>query len=468
MSFCIRTLALCFSLFSFHACAQHTITGTFPALAGQQVRLVGFNGFDIYTIDQSQVNQQGVFHLTYTDTDFGMGYLAAEDNKAFFVILANEVLELEGEALSFPETVTITSGMQNRLFGQYATEHPRREQALSAWIYLENIYSQDTLFSIYSVPRKAIGHEKERIKAEDRAFLDRLDTSSYVSWFLPTRKLVSSVSTIAQYRTEEIPETVESFRKLDYTDTRLYKSGLFKEAIESHFWLLENSGRSLDSVYIEMNTSIDRMMVYLVKDEERLNQVADYLFSLLERHSLFGASEYLALKVLNEAGCTVDVNLARQLESYRVMKKGNTAPDFQFKGDLITPGYIATGIIPAKLSDIKSDYIVVVFGASWCPKCSDELGGMTRVYDKWKKHGVELVFVSLDEDNKTFTDFAGKFPFISMCDYGKWNSPVVEAWYVSGTPAIYLLDNKREILLHPNSFNQMDAWVEWFLVQGNK
>jgi hypothetical protein len=81
---------------------------------------------------------------------------------------------------------------------------------------------------------------------EDADFIDQLPEKSYVKWFLPTRKLISSVRTIAQYRTEEIPASIAAYRALDYTDKRLYKSGLFKDAIESHFWLLENSGRSLD------------------------------------------------------------------------------------------------------------------------------------------------------------------------------------------------------------------------------
>ncbi|MFT7344285.1 MAG: hypothetical protein ACI9XP_000868 [Lentimonas sp.] len=50
----------------------------------------------------------------------------------------------------------------------------------------------------------------------------------------------------------------------------------------SHFWLLENSGRSLDSVFIEMQHSIDAMLINLVKDEQKLNEVTDYLFDLVE------------------------------------------------------------------------------------------------------------------------------------------------------------------------------------------
>ena len=30
---------------------------------------------------------------------------------------------------------------------------------------------------------------------------------------------------------------------------------------------------------------------------------------------------------------------------------------------------------------------------------------------------------------------------------------------------MYLLDNKREIILRPNSVKQMDEWVDWYLVE---
>ena len=118
----------------------------------------------------------------------------------------------------------------------------------------------DTLFLVQKAPNQAIKKEKQRVKNEDSTFLALLPKDSYVRWFLPTRKFVSSVSTVAQHRTEEIPSTIASFRALDYTDQRLYKSGLFKDAIESHFWLLENSGKSLDSVFVEMQRSIDAML----------------------------------------------------------------------------------------------------------------------------------------------------------------------------------------------------------------
>ena len=451
-------LLFCLPFIAIVASAQHSITGNFPPLAGQEVRLVGFKGFGVYTIDSTKVSEQGVFTLNYADKDNGMGYVSAADNKAYFVVLANENIQLKGEVFSLPESVVTISGKENQLFVQYATQHPKREQALSAWVYLQNIYGTDSLFAKQKAARSDINKEMLRIKQEDFVFLNRLDNGSYISWYLPVRKLISSVSTVAQYLTQEIPATVAAFRKLDNTDRRLYKSGLFKDVVDSHFWLLENMGQPLDTVYKEMHISIDFILANLSKNENRLNEITKYLFHLLESRSLYRASEYLALKVLTQNSCTVNDDLAKQLESYRAMKTGNTAPDIVFSGAAIKSGSELQ--TPQRLSDIQADYKVVIFGASWCPKCSEELSQLLPLYEKWRSKGVEVVFVSLDTDKAAFKNFADAFPFISSCDYKKWETQAAKDYYVFASPTLFLLDHNQKIILRPVSVKHVDAWVD--------
>lgn len=453
----ILTLIMLFGCL-FTSSAQ-TITGDLSLLANQTIKLEGFNGLKTYPIATTTSDAKGNFKLNYATSDYGMGYLMCGDSKPLFVILSGEDIALKGASLSAIETIQILKGQENQWFEQYALEHPRREQALSAWLYLEKMYTQDAIFAKQKAPSNAIQKEKVRIKEEDAAFLSSLPSDAYVHWFLPTRKLVSSVATIAQYRPEEIPETIAKFRNLDYSDPRLYKSGLYKDAIEGHFWLLENSGQSLEGVFDAMKISIDTMMKQLVSNEKIWNEATDYLFVLLERQSLFQASEYLALKVLNEASCTLDNDLARQLETYRAMKKGNIAPDIEFE-----PSFFANQqTVLNKLSDLKSDHTLVVFGASWCPKCSEELPQIAGHYTKWKAKGVEVVFVALEEDRTPFLDFAKSFPFPSYSDKKKWLSKIVTDYHVFATPTMFLLDNQRQIILRPNTVQQMDAWVDWYL-----
>ncbi len=436
-----------------------TLSGNFASMAGEWVRFGTFQGIQSPVLDSARIDVNGAFSFTFKTDKPAIGYLVTAENKPYFLILdKNEKIQLKGERLTLTEGVTVLEGRQNQAFGIYAAEHPRREQALSAWGFLEKIYSRDSLFSVQKTPSVAIQTEKARIAREDQDFIAKLPFEWYLRWYLPIRRLVSDVSTIAQYRTEEIPKTISTFRKMDYCDERLFRSGLLKDAIESHFWLLENSGGSLDIVYREMKISIDSMLLHLVKNESRLNEVTDYLFDLLERHSLFQASEYLALKVLNESSCTLNSDLAKQLETYRAMKKGNIAPDIEFKVNVRNS---QTNI--KKLSDIKSKYTLVVFGAGWCETCKDELPKISNLYPKWKAKGLEVVFISLDETKEAFERFSQPFPFISYCDYGKWNGPVVTSYFVFGTPTLFLLDAKREIVLRPVSVTQMDTWVDWYL-----
>jgi thiol-disulfide isomerase/thioredoxin len=449
----------------FHA---QTIQCSFPPLQGTKIKFGTFDGLNAKNLDSAIVDEKGNFTFNFSTDKASVGYLVNEENKPYFLLLdKGEKIILSGQYLSIPETIKVVSGEQNMAFAQYAVEHPKREQTLSAWRYLDRIYTLDSMFIKDKKSKKFITNQFTKIKQEDQDFLNSLDPKSYVAWYLPVRRLVSDVSIIAQYRTEEIPSTIKAFRSLDYTDERLYRSGLFKDAIESHFWLLENSGKSLDSVFVEMKTSIDSMLVDLVKNDKKLNEVTDYLFDLLERHSLFQASEYLALTVLNKVSCTIDNDLAKQLETYRAMRKGNIAPDFTFPENTIYPVDVQNQK-PRMLSELITPYTLIVFGASSCPKCTEEIPQIAQLYSKWKTIGVEVVFVSLDENENDFQQFTSSFPFISTCDFKKWKGKIVESYYVFGTPTLFLLDQKREIILRPNSVNQMDAWVEWFLVQGNR
>lgn len=449
----------CLFTFVLHSSISQTITGRLPKLANQEIRLEGFEGFKSYEISKSLIDSNGNFNLQYSNKDFGMGYLLMGDQNPTIVVLTGENIEVEENQSNSSEYLDFKKGKENQEFYVYSGESFTREQALSAWYYLNKIYSEEALLSKSNQTFNSIESEISRLKNEDKDYLNSLPENSYLRWFLPIRKKVSSVQTIAQQRPEEISSILSFFRDLDYTDTKLYKSGLYKDLIESHFWLIENSGKPVSEVYSEMKISIDSLRNSLVQDEKIFNEVVDYLFDLLERHSLFEASEYLALMVLNQENCTLNNDLAKQLETYRAMKKGNIAPDIPFSGDVLNNPDLST----TRLSEINREYTLIVFAASWCPKCVQEIPQIASLYTKWKSHGIEVVTISLDENPELFYNFFSPFPFISICDYKKWDSPIVNDYYVFSTPTMYLLDKKREILLRPTSVKHMDSWVDWYL-----
>ena len=203
--------------------AQNTVTGVFSDYAGQKISLVGFSGFDTYIVNSTIANTEGVFSLSFSGNDCGMAMLASESSQTFLVVLdENEDLQLKGRNFADTENIEIVNGHQNQVFAQYATEHPIREEALNAWNFLEQLYEENAILAKHKDVKQAILWEQAQLKGEEEKFWI-LNTSSddYIGWYLPMRKLVSSVPAIAQYRTDEIPETVTALRNIDYCDERL-------------------------------------------------------------------------------------------------------------------------------------------------------------------------------------------------------------------------------------------------------
>jgi thiol-disulfide isomerase/thioredoxin len=231
--------------------------------------------------------------------------------------------------------------------------------------------------------------------------------------------------------------------------------------LESQFWLLENSGGTLDENYKKMEVSLDAVLKSLEKDELRYNEVVGYVVGLLERRSLTQAAEYLALKVLEQEKVVLQPRLARQLEGYRAMKVGTQVPEIQFTGDILLQG--KPNAYPTRLSEVSAPYRLVIFGASWCPACTEEMTQLIPLYGKWNKLGVEAIFVSLDTDPRAFQAYSEGMPFIAFSDYKKWDTQAVEDYFVSSSPSFYLIDQAGKLLLRPQSVKQIDAWVDWKL-----
>jgi peroxiredoxin len=442
----------------FHTKGQNTIAGNFSSIKGQTIRLMGYRGAEVLALDSSVVNAVGNFELRYSDANLGMGYLLTSENTPYMVVLEKGKVQLTGNTPADASSIVINSGEQNNLFVNYALSHGKREQALSAWIYLKNLYESDALFKNQAISKLAIANEIDRLNKVDNDFLNSIPSNSFMYWYLPVRKLVSDIQAVANSRPQEIPVTIKAFRSIDYAHPQLYTSGIFSELLESQLWLIQNSGLDQASQIKEMNTSVDCILASVGKDEKLYNEFTKYLFQYFEKNSLFDASAHLALKALNQKEVIVNNSLAFKLESYRKMKVGNTAPEIEFKGDVIVNRELANNV--KRLSDIKAKYKLVVFGGSWCSQCKAETIQLIMRYNKWKAKDVAVVMVSLDTDKKVLEDFASDFPYTISCDYKKWNTQAAKDYYVSSSPTIFLLDSNNKIILRPPTIPVLDSWLE--------
>lgn len=109
----IKSVICGFYLFVSCLSIAQSITGKLTQLGNQTIKLEGFNGLITYPISSAVIDRQGCFKLSYSKTDYGVGYLKSADETPLFVILSGEEIEIIGETLS-PESIKITKGQENR------------------------------------------------------------------------------------------------------------------------------------------------------------------------------------------------------------------------------------------------------------------------------------------------------------------------------------------------------------------
>ncbi len=458
----MRTLPIIILFIGYSCCliGQQTLQGTFTMLKSDTLYLKGYKGSEIYTIDSTATDTQGRFSLRFMPSDYGLGYITTTDDKVLYVVLSNENTTLQALHPGNPESIEVIAGKQNQLLHYYAKAYPQNANAQNALKYLENIYSTTTLHKEQHIALQFIKNEIKRLQLSERQWLASLDSNSFLAWYLPHRKLATLAVTLPQSDNTLVPATIEAFRKLDYNDPRWYKSDLYTDMIEKHFYLIQHSEGSMDTIYEKMKISIDAILSSLQRNDKKLNEMSMFMFNLFEKRSLFTASEYLSLKLLSQKQCSLDDKLVNNLESYRKMRVGNTVPNIQITHLVHAPGYTAQDV-PKSLYDIPNKYKVVIFAASWCEMCMGEIPQIQKVYAKYKgKVDIEMLMVSLDGIKEGFDLLASYCPFISTCDLLQWEGKAVKDYYISGTPTIYLLNEKNEIMLKPVSVEHLDVYIE--------
>jgi len=435
-----------FVSFTFSSHSQ-TLTGYLPQHAGQEIRLRGFEYYQTVNLATTVVDSLGNFSMAYPKEYVGMGILEAQDQRSALVVLSEKKLALQGTHLNDLDSLSFPNSLANTHFGFYAKAQGLYSNAHSAWRYLDKLYQKEPLFNGQTTLLKTIQQEQQRIQKEDADFVASLAPDSYVRWFIPYRKAVQEMPGIVRRQTERIPAMLHQFRATNFNHPYFKNSGLFREYIEGHYLLIENMGQPLDSVYSQMNLSTQHLIDNLEENHALLNKVAKNLFNYLEKRSLFKAAAYLSVSLLNNPKCELEASLVAQLESYRKLKVGVTAPDILLQNN-------------NKLSAIRTRKLLI-FGASWCPACKKDLPELLANHAQWKsKNNINIVYISIDSDATAFEKTYKEVPWQSYCDFKGWETQAAKDYLISGTPSYFLLDQNNKILLRPKSVAHLNAWMQ--------
>lgn len=91
-----------------------------------------------------------------------------------------------------------------------------------------------------------------------------------------------------------------------------------------------------------------------------------------------------------------------------------------------------------KLSENKGKPVLLVFGATWCPYCREEIPQLKNIYAKYVKKGLVLVNIDIEESRQRVLAFANKYklPYRVLLDI---KADVARSYGVQGIPMQVLI-----------------------------
>jgi thiol-disulfide isomerase/thioredoxin len=429
------------------ASAQNSavIKGSFSAAKETEIRLMGFIGTKDTLLAQTKTDALGNFLLQYPKKYKGAASLQVKETTNLIVLLNNENVEISWSNFKDFSVLQFTNSQENQAFQQAYTINMDAQKKLAGLTYLLPFYKNDlSKKELTAQLEQEINIEKSRFEA----YLNKLPHTSYAKAYLRYRALLQQLQ--KENKTQvEAGDAEAAFLALNYSDENLFYSGLAKELFDAYlkqtFTLQEEA-----LIVSKLNAFSDVLKKSSQVNTKALNQYSEYLMKEYEKFGLIACAEHLALSLLDDNKCIINDKTLPILEQYKKMAIGNKAADIVF----------STGLKYTKLSEVPGKYKVVLFGASWCEACKNEMPQFKDYAGLFKtKYDAEIVFVSIDTDKEKYDAFIMDLPFINTCDYKGWGSPNVLNYYVFATPSIYVLDTENTIVAKPLNAIATAKWL---------
>ncbi len=98
-----------------------------------------------------------------------------------------------------------------------------------------------------------------------------------------------------------------------------------------------------------------------------------------------------------------------------------------------------------KLSSFKGKVVFLNFWATWCPPCVAEMPSMQKLYDHFKKQGLEIIAVDLQEDKAAVQKFVDKhnITFTAVLDR---TGRIGSLYGARNIPTTYIIDRQGFVI----------------------
>lgn len=404
--------------------AQFKINGKIEDYANQQMIAKIHQGIGTKIVDKVTTNAKGEFTVNIPFKYNGIVELALNNGEVIKILSDNQTVSLKGENSS-----PIQNSLQIKQ-GDTAKQYAERSKNAIYLGFKDTVFSELIKFYQPNEPfHEALKKEMQRIDQLENATKNNAPLVTYIS------NLETLTETTTNGFNESDLNSILEVLKND--DERLEQSGLMNTLIfnyvKAYFGQPQNKG-------VDINEAIRPIITKLVSNtniatSRGQNVLASVINILTPKQFPSLNAEYLTLAKSIKGEVSEDLKLA--ILNVEGLKQGEKVPNFTFDKKLNGK---------SSLFDVKADKKLIVFWASWCPACMNEMPLIEEYYSKFKAEGGEIVAVSLDYDQAAFDAATKNFLWYNTTELLRWDSEIAKQFGVNSTPTLFLVDKDDKLI----------------------
>lgn len=231
------------------------------------------------------------------------------------------------------------------------------------------------------------------------------------------------------------------FDAINFNDESLLRSNAITTSILTYLSFYQNQNLSKEQLEAAFMRAVEVILSKTKTNIEIHNFVIEYLINGFESYGFNSVITHMAEWLSNPENCELPEgsnSLQERLNTIKKLAPGNQAPNIvgaDLSGKLI------------KLDEIKSNYTLVVFWASWCPHCTELLPDLHNFYQE-NSSQLEVLSISIDTSKVELNAFLNTFnpTWSTIADFKGWDGIAAIDYGIHSTPTMLLLDEQKRII----------------------
>jgi len=403
--------------------AQFKVSGEIQNFSEKDLMIRIFNGPGDILINKIKTDKNGKFSVNIPKYR-GVVRLTDTSQQSVLDILS------DNEAVNFTATyrnnnftdLKFTEGKSAQAFQQFLSVDGFKDVKNNVFPIIKPLYKETDEFY------QAILKEEKRIEA-----LNPTIESPLLDYYVAITELANRPFE-GKFAADRHKENLE--KRLISDNDYLEGTGFMPKLVLDYLRAAIFGANSQEEINYTIEKELDDLLEKADLETSRGQNILSSVFLVLPSEQFSSLLEKYYAKA-NALTCEITDELKSNLSAHKSTIPGSQVPNIIFQKPV--NGY-------KSLYDVKADKKIIMFWASWCPACNDELPFVKEYYRSFKENGGEIVSISLDYDAGMFNSATHDVEWVNYTELLQWDTQAVQDFGVTSTPTLFLVDKDNKLI----------------------